>query len=94
MFASGVKWHLIFAAYLRSVVLLPVGPWVDGSYWSLAVEIVFYMLIFVILWQDKFGEIDRILGFFGTTVSVLAIFMLVLSPRYPFLKEVLSSWPS
>jgi peptidoglycan/LPS O-acetylase OafA/YrhL len=36
-------------AYLRSVSLWLRGPWVDGVYWSLAVEIVFYGLVFWML---------------------------------------------
>ncbi|GGH31981.1 acyltransferase [Alsobacter metallidurans] len=32
-------------ALLRSLTLLPVGPWIDGVLWSLAVEIVFYCVI-------------------------------------------------
>lgn len=36
-------------AYLRSIALWLRGPWVDGVYWSLAVEIVFYGLVFGML---------------------------------------------
>ena len=37
------------AAYGRSIALWLRGPWVDGVYWSLAVEIVFYGLVFWML---------------------------------------------
>jgi len=37
------------ADWLRSVTLLPVGPWISGVYWTLAVEIAFYSLIAVAL---------------------------------------------
>lgn len=30
---------------IRSLVLWPVGPWVDGVYWTLAVEIMFYLAV-------------------------------------------------
>lgn len=36
-------------AYLRSMTLWVRGPWIDGVYWSLAVEIVFYALVFGVL---------------------------------------------
>lgn len=36
-------------AYLRSMVLSPVGPWIDGVYWTLAIEMVFYALVAVTL---------------------------------------------
>ena len=35
--------------YLRSVTLAPVGPWVDGVYWTLGVEIAFYSLVALVL---------------------------------------------
>jgi peptidoglycan/LPS O-acetylase OafA/YrhL len=38
-------------AYLRSVTLSPIGPWVSGLYWTLAIEIVFYALVAVALWR-------------------------------------------
>jgi peptidoglycan/LPS O-acetylase OafA/YrhL len=87
--ASTVPWDSIFADYLRSMVLSPKGPWIEGSYWTLTVEIVFYTVIFAILCQNKFAEIDKILGLFGVAVSTLAIVTLWLSPRYPFLSLVL-----
>ncbi len=34
---------------LRSLVLYPIGPWVDAVYWSLAVEIAFYSLVLLML---------------------------------------------
>ncbi|PDT12842.1 acyltransferase [Rhizobium sp. M1] len=33
--------------YLRSVTLYPGGPWIDGQYWTLACEICFYTLVFI-----------------------------------------------
>ncbi|MGE0739772.1 MAG: acyltransferase family protein [Hyphomonadaceae bacterium] len=35
--------------YLRSMTLWVRGPWIDGVYWSLAVEVVFYALVFGVL---------------------------------------------
>jgi peptidoglycan/LPS O-acetylase OafA/YrhL len=40
--------------YLRSLLLWRKGPWIDGAYWSLAVEIAFYTLIFVMLALQRF----------------------------------------
>jgi hypothetical protein len=31
MFAMNIGWREILASYLRSLVLSPKGPWVDGS---------------------------------------------------------------
>jgi peptidoglycan/LPS O-acetylase OafA/YrhL len=35
--------------YLNTLVLWPTGPWVDSSYWTLPVEIVFYALVWATL---------------------------------------------
>jgi peptidoglycan/LPS O-acetylase OafA/YrhL len=34
---------------LRSMVLWPVGPWVDGAYWTIAIEMTFYTLVGLVL---------------------------------------------
>ena len=39
------------ADYIRSITLFPLGPWVNGVYWTLAVEVAFYALIAVALWR-------------------------------------------
>jgi peptidoglycan/LPS O-acetylase OafA/YrhL len=39
------------ANYFGSIALFPLGPWVNGVYWTLAVEIAFYALIAVALWR-------------------------------------------
>jgi peptidoglycan/LPS O-acetylase OafA/YrhL len=33
--------------YMRSMILFPYRPWIDGAYWSLCVELAFYALIWV-----------------------------------------------
>jgi peptidoglycan/LPS O-acetylase OafA/YrhL len=45
---------LLFA---KSVVLWPVGPWVDGVYWSLTVEVLFYAIIFALLASRRFDQL-------------------------------------
>jgi peptidoglycan/LPS O-acetylase OafA/YrhL len=39
----------ILPAYLRTLVISPKGPWVDGVYWTLVSELAFYFLIYVTL---------------------------------------------
>lgn len=42
---------LLFA---KSLILFPKGPWVDGVYWSLTLEVVFYGLIALLLANSAF----------------------------------------
>lgn len=44
--------------YLRSMVLWPRGGWIDGVYWSLAVEIGFYAIVFVMLLTANFRRLS------------------------------------
>lgn len=39
--------------YLRSMFLLPLGPWIDAQYWTLATEIAFYAIIFLMIWTRQ-----------------------------------------
>jgi exopolysaccharide production protein ExoZ len=44
-------------AYARSLVLWLKGPWIDGTYWSLAIEIVFYGMVFLLLLTKRFSRL-------------------------------------
>ncbi|MFZ2099318.1 MAG: acyltransferase family protein, partial [Oricola sp.] len=44
--AYGEDMTEMIAAYLRSAVLSPIGPYIDGVVWTLVVEAVFYGMIF------------------------------------------------
>lgn len=36
-----------FSLWMRSSLISPIGPWVDGAYWTLPVEITFYGIMLV-----------------------------------------------
>lgn len=46
--------------YLTTLALLPNGPWIDTVYWTLAVEIGFYLLIFCLLCAGAFSYLSRV----------------------------------
>ncbi|MEI9923311.1 MAG: acyltransferase [Bradyrhizobium sp.] len=39
----------LIGPYIRSMLLVPRGPWIDDVYWTLSAEISFYALVFVLL---------------------------------------------
>jgi peptidoglycan/LPS O-acetylase OafA/YrhL len=45
--------HTLLSRYLRSVTLWPFGPWIDGQYWTLRVEIGFYLCVFALVLTDQ-----------------------------------------
>ncbi len=44
---------VIFAMLLRTLFFSPLGPYVDGVYWTLGVEIGFYLLVLLLLLVDR-----------------------------------------
>jgi peptidoglycan/LPS O-acetylase OafA/YrhL len=46
--------------YGGALLLLPFGPWIDGVYWTLCVEVVFYASVFALLCFKKFHHIDKL----------------------------------
>jgi peptidoglycan/LPS O-acetylase OafA/YrhL len=50
------------AEYLRAMTLWIQGPWIDGVYWTLGIEIVFYAVIFLVLCLGRFGSISVVLS--------------------------------
>jgi peptidoglycan/LPS O-acetylase OafA/YrhL len=55
--------------FARSLALSPMGPWIDGPYWTLPCEIFFYFLIFCLL---LFGALRR-LELFAQALTVYSI---------------------
>ncbi|QHS51851.1 acyltransferase [Edaphobacter sp. 12200R-103] len=73
IFTTGY-YHGLLHAWLDALTLAPVGPIIDGSYWTLRVEMSFYLLIFLLLVFDRF----RYIGPTMVTVSALSTAFLAL----------------
>lgn len=50
----------LLAAYFRSIAFWPKGPWIDDSYWTLAIEVAFYALVMFLLLINRFRWITRL----------------------------------
>lgn len=61
----------IATRYLRSVFFWPFGPWVDGVYWTLAIEVAFYSLVFACLLCGQKRHIEAVVIAIGTISSAL-----------------------
>lgn len=55
----------IIRALIGSLVLFPKGPWVDGVYWTLGIEMTFYALIWLIILCRQFDKIEAALIVIG-----------------------------
>lgn len=66
--AVGLNTHDEIKAYLHSVLFVPVGPWIDGVYWTLRIEIAFYSLVFLLLCFNKFNWIK----YLAITIGIIS----------------------
>ncbi len=80
--------------WLRSISFWPVGPWVDGTYWTLPVEIAFYLIVFVMLFWRRAKYLPFAMAAL-TTVSTGSCFLLLYAPvwvPFPVLSFLASCW--
>jgi peptidoglycan/LPS O-acetylase OafA/YrhL len=50
------KWALF--SYARTLIMMPTPVWIDAVYWTLAVEITFYAMVFVLVLMKKTEKIE------------------------------------
>lgn len=61
--------------YMKSITFWPTGPWVDDSYWTLAIEIAFYSTVLALLVINKFRWIRPLaimLGLISTAFTIIS----------------------
>lgn len=54
---------------LHSMLFIPWRPWVDGAYWTLGIEIIFYSLVLVLVTLKRFSLVRQLailIGFSST----------------------------
>lgn len=66
----------------KSLVLFPKGPWVDGVYWSLTVEVVFYAGIALLLAFKAFDRLQDIVKICAVLSLFLAFAILAADAGY------------
>jgi peptidoglycan/LPS O-acetylase OafA/YrhL len=57
--------------YALSLILWPTGPWIASAYWTLPIEIVFYALVLLLLWRDRFVNIEVAAAAIGLACTAL-----------------------
>jgi peptidoglycan/LPS O-acetylase OafA/YrhL len=61
--AVAIEWKPVeelVTRYVRSVLFAPIGPWIDGAYWTLGIEISFYTLIAALLLLRRQDKIEHV----------------------------------
>jgi exopolysaccharide production protein ExoZ len=96
LFGTLVAAHISGGAYIRSLTLWLWGPWVDGSYWTLPIELCFYALIWAMLATAGFERVPWVAG--ALTIASLAyngaaLFGYSISPMAPLIGVVQRNHP-
>ncbi len=96
---TGEPWGELANVFARSALLSPVGPYIDGVVWTLVVEAIFYLLVFVVLLRGGFGQIERVakgLGMLSAafiTIMALAAACASLHPALATLAALCDRFP-
>jgi peptidoglycan/LPS O-acetylase OafA/YrhL len=73
LIAAGFEIGPLLNRFVRSAVLSPIGPYIDGVVWSLVVEAVFYFVIGVAILLNKPLPIIKIAIFIGVLSSTYLV---------------------
>jgi peptidoglycan/LPS O-acetylase OafA/YrhL len=68
---------------LRTLVFWPVAPWVDPVYWTLAIEIAFYGIVWLLLLLNRKNWLEPVLIFVGSVSSVYWFALLISHNNIP-----------
>lgn len=73
--------------YINSIFLVPTGPWIEGVYWTLALEVFFYLIVFLFIACNAAPRIllfAKALSLFSATTILTAFILRVADLDYPF----------
>lgn len=74
--------HQILEELTKSIILYPFPAWIDGVYWTLGIEMVFYLAILCLLFFEVFHRIVMFAYLIGSTSSAYWIFGSILWPEF------------
>ena len=64
----------MYRAFRHSMAFLPWEPWIDGSYWTLGIEISFYAAVLFVIKFFRFERIKMLAVVVGVISSLTAVF--------------------
>ncbi len=67
---EGTPHAQIVRLYVRSVLMLPRQPWINGVMWTLPIEIAFYGIVFLLLLAGQFRRVVLAASIIGSYSSV------------------------
>ncbi|UPT53422.1 acyltransferase [Synechococcus phage Yong-M2-251] len=67
--------------WVRSAFFWPYGPWIDGVYWTLGVEVAFYLVVALAIRAQRFMAIETVIIAVGCASSAAWLVNLALNGR-------------
>jgi peptidoglycan/LPS O-acetylase OafA/YrhL len=79
LWTIGTPLRELLFSFFRSITLFPLGPYVDGTLWSLIVGTSFYFLIWVVLFARQVHNLEKVAAVLGIVSAIfLSIFVIAL----------------
>lgn len=66
--------RLLLTEWFHSLLLVLPRPWIDGSYWTLQVELVFYTVVFALLLKS-FRLLEPVISLVAMIATVCCVFL-------------------
>jgi peptidoglycan/LPS O-acetylase OafA/YrhL len=68
--------HHLAINWFNTLILNPLGPWIDGAYWTLGIELGFYVLIFALLATGRFKLLGTCITLFGAASTAICLYVI------------------
>jgi peptidoglycan/LPS O-acetylase OafA/YrhL len=69
----------VLPMYLKSLVLFPQGPWIDGIYWTLTIEVAFYAVTLLLIASGGMARLRPLA--LVASIALLGFYMLAVGAR-------------
>lgn len=69
------------ARFIRSLLFCPFGPYIDGVYWTLGIEVSFYALVFALLLMNRIRWLPVTIAIIGIISSTYCLTVALGPPR-------------
>lgn len=63
-----------YDSYLKTLILHPLGPWIDPVYWTIGIEVSFYLIVLLLLMVKQLSSLPLlaiVIGIFSTIYSFM-----------------------
>ncbi len=74
---SQTNWETILLLSFKQIVIFPKGEWIDGVFWTLVVEVAFYVAITLIIYLGMYNKIETIVTCWSLMTLAISLITLL-----------------